>query len=648
MISGSVLHLGVPVFDVCFVGPGRGEKGHMLGAADSVRRDARDALTMCLRYSVMAIDEVVTTRGNLSEDHWTRQVRCRDSRLIQPLAPARMRNIVQCHELGTKSPRSADVGQEPGNVELEDPIRINLVSLERLARPKGGVKSEPDRQQVRACRLDIHVLLEDPAMSPRRTQPPENEPEPELSAPDSTLQRLRSRLAAASKEELVALVERLASNSEELAVRIDYLTDPSAAAKALQRRISAIRGGKRFIGYGETRQVSAELATIAADIRTDVLPRDPEKAAALAEKLFCLDQVIFDRADDSDGRIGDELREACVLWLDTAAAVRASNTECGTDWPAILYEFYQANDYGVREPLLEQAQRLLREEELRALAARFEGDARRTMDAARACKVERHHVFSSSCAMGLVAGALRDPKLYEQSILVHSPEPNGLQANDIAEQYLACGDGAGALRWLAVPRGDNAQLERLDLLDRAYELVGDRARQIEVRTEVYRRAPGIHSSRDLEKILPIGERSAFRTRACQDARTSPYVSTAAELLFALEEPALAEQLIVERSTELHGRNYVLLTALVKTAKANGRVLAAALIWRALIDAILTRGYAKAYAHAARYLLELRAASASIEDYRGHASHESYERDLRLAHGRKASFWGRLSSTSVPD
>jgi hypothetical protein len=178
--------------------------------------------------------------------------------------------------------------------------------------------------------------------------------------------------------------------------------------------------------------------------------------------------------------------------------------------------------------------------------------------------------------------------------------------------------------------------------------LGDRDRQIEIRRDLYRRAPGIHSYGALEKILPIGERSEFRARACQDAKTSPYVASAAELLFALEEPALAEQVIIERSRELDGRNYVLLTALVKTAKANGRLLAAALIWRALIDAILTRGYAKAYGHAARYLLELRAVSASIEDYRGHPSNESYEGALRLAHGRKASFWGRLSSTSVPD
>jgi hypothetical protein len=492
------------------------------------------------------------------------------------------------------------------------------------------------------------VFPKDPTMSRRRTQPPHFEPEPALSPIDPDVARLQARLAAATKGELVALVERLAGSSEELAARIDYLTDPSAAAKALQRRIGAIRSGRRFVAYADTRDVAAEMATIVEDIRFDVLPRDAEKAAALAEKLFCLDQVIFDRADDSDGLIADELRAACVLWLDAAAAVRSTNADRDTNLLAVLYEFYQANDYGVREPLLEQAHRLLREDELRALATRFEEDAGRTMDAHKAGKIEHHRVFASSCAMGLVARALRDPKLYEQSVLVHSPEPNSLQANDIAEQYLACDDGAGALRWLGVPCGENAQFERLHLMDRAYELLRDRERQIEIRRELYRRAPGIYSYRALEEILPVAERGAFRARACQDARASSHVAAAAELLFALEEPAVAEQLIIERSGELDGRNYVLLTTLVKTAKANGRLLGAALIWRALIDAILTRGYAKAYGHAARYLIELREVSASIEDYRGHPSHDAYERGLRLAHGRKASFWGRVSSTSVPD
>jgi hypothetical protein len=123
-------------------------------------------------------------------------------------------------------------------------------------------------------------------MSPRRTQPSDIEPQPASSPTDDpTVERLRPRLAAASKEELVALVLRLASSSEELAARIEYVTDPSAAAKALQRRISAIRVGKGFIGYSDAREVAAEIATIAADIRADILTRDAGKAMLLADKL---------------------------------------------------------------------------------------------------------------------------------------------------------------------------------------------------------------------------------------------------------------------------------------------------------------------------------------------------------------------------
>jgi hypothetical protein len=470
---------------------------------------------------------------------------------------------------------------------------------------------------------------------------PSSEHSPSASAslaPDS----MRSKLAAASKDDLVRLIERLAADSAEVSARLDYLTDPDAAAKALQGRIRSIRSNKRFVSYSEAREVAAELGIIAADIRADVLPKEPLKAAALAEKLFSLDDVIFNRADDSDGLIGDELRAACVLWLDATAAARKVNAGADADWAAALYDLYQANDYGVREPLLEEAHRLLHEDELRALAARFERDARAVLERPKHGNREFHDVFAPSSAMGLIAGALRDPVLHERSIRIHSPDPNELQAIDIASHYVECGDAAGALRWLGHPFAPNNEYQRLDLLDSAYALLGDRARQLDIRREQYRRAPGIHTYRALEEILAPSERSALRARACQDAKSNPHVATAAELLFALEEPLLAEQLIIDHASELDGRNYVLLTSLVEAATANRRWLAATIIWRALLDAILTRGYAKAYAHAARYLRELRATAPQIEDFHGHPTHADYERSLRMAHGRKTSFWQRLS------
>jgi hypothetical protein len=476
-------------------------------------------------------------------------------------------------------------------------------------------------------------------VTPPKASSADNSPS---AAASSTLDPLQAKLAAASKDDLVRLIERLVADSTEISARLDYLTDPDAAAKALQRRIGSIRSNKRFVGYAEARGVAADLAVIAADISADVLPKNPLKAAALAEKLFSLDDVIFDRADDSDGVIGDELRAACVLWLDAGAAARKLNAGADADWAAAVYDFYQANDYGVREPLLEEAHRLLDENELRALAARFERDARNMLAGPKSGGRDFHDVFAPSSAMGLIARALRDPLLHEQSIRIHSPEPNELQAIDIASHYVECGDAARALRWLGRPFATSNEYQRLSLLDRAYALLGDRARQIDVRRERYRRAPGIHTYRALEEILPTAERSAFRAQACQDAKSNPHAATAAELLFALEEPCLAEELIIDRANELDGRNYVLLTSLAEAARASGCWLAATIIWRALLDAILARGYAKAYGHGARYLRELRAIASEIEDFHGYPAHADYERSLRMAHGRKTSFWQRLS------
>jgi len=126
-------------------------------------------------------------------------------------------------------------------------------------------------------------------MNSRRTQTSDSERqiESEPLPPDPAAQRRRAGLEAATREELVSLVERMASSSEEMAARIDYLTDPNAAAKDLQRRIRAIRNGTRFIAYGETRGFAAEIATIAEDIRKDVLPRGPgEGGGARREALW--------------------------------------------------------------------------------------------------------------------------------------------------------------------------------------------------------------------------------------------------------------------------------------------------------------------------------------------------------------------------
>ena len=462
-----------------------------------------------------------------------------------------------------------------------------------------------------------------------------------LEETDGAQSALRARLELTSKEKLIEVIERLAADSEQNAARINYLTDSSEAVKILQRRISSIRNGKRFVSYGESRSFAAEIATIAADIRADLLLTDPKKAMALAEKLFSLDQVIFERADDSNGSIGSELRDACVLWLDAAAAIRATELNVATRWTDFLYDHYEKNDYGIREPLLKEAHRLLHEKELRALASRFERDAVEMIERTGRGTEGFYHLITPASAMGLVAEALRDPRLHERSIRIYSPEPNELQSLNIAKHYLECGDAEGSLRWLQGPGRDSSEYERLRLLDRAYALLGDTAKQIEIRRNEYQRTPGVHTYRALAELLPESDRAEMRTRACAEAMTHPDVAAAAELLFELNEPKLAEKLIIERPAQLDGGFYGSLTPLVERARDAGCFLAATLILRALLDAILKRAYAKAYRHGARYLLALQELGSRIDDYRGHPTHEMYEQTLRVAHGRKTGFWARV-------
>ena len=67
-----------------------------------------------------------------------------------------------------------------------------------------------------------------------------------------------------------------------------------------------------------------------------------------------------------------------------------------------------------------------------------------------------------------------------------------------------------------------------------------------------------------------------------------------------------------------------------------------MIYRALLVAILERGYTKAYGHGARYLMRLRELALKTAVVQGLVpSHAEFEAATRQQHGRKASFWNKV-------
>ena len=98
----------------------------------------------------MSVYEVVTAGSNLREDHRTRQVGSEDRLLMEPWTSAGVGNVYEGNEFGTESTDSPNVRLEPGNVELENPIGIDLITIRCLARAKARIEVEPHRYRIGA------------------------------------------------------------------------------------------------------------------------------------------------------------------------------------------------------------------------------------------------------------------------------------------------------------------------------------------------------------------------------------------------------------------------------------------------------------------------------------------------------------------
>lgn len=102
----------------------------------------------------------------------------------------------------------------------------------------------------------------------------------------------------------------------------------------------------------------------------------------------------------------------------------------------------------------------------------------------------------------------------------------------------------------------------------------------------------------------------------------------------------AEQYLMKRATLLNKVDYITLTEWVDQFVQNS--LLASLIYRELLNDILQRGYTKAYHYAVDYWFQLQQLSPQISVWEPYLTHQHYQQQVHQEHGRKRSFWQRVS------
>lgn len=442
--------------------------------------------------------------------------------------------------------------------------------------------------------------------------------------------------------DLVAVLLELAKDHEAVQARLErmQLADrPDKLAAGFKETLSGWRRSTRFYGYREAGEFGRMLDGWLDQVGRELLPNDPPGALALFEAFVEADAAWFDRADDSDGVIGDAVRAACRHWLQAAA-------RCETPpdvWPDRLLKLYQADQYGARDELLRRADLLLDEPAQRGLVARLESQLSEALDAAPPGKTPPVDVFRISGALSLLAESLRDPDVMVRASLRYSPNPNPVQRQAFARAYLDADRPADAMAWLQDPWG-HLEDSRQDLLADALERLGRFEASSPIRQRMFERTPSdIHFQRWLEHLPEPARREAV-AHARQLALRHDDLTAAATLLLQLGDGDAAEARLLAEPGRIEGNDYGRLVPLAKALRDHECPRGETVVYRALLKGILERAYARAYGHAARYWARLGEIAGSGVGLLPLPSHGDFEAEVRARHGRKSAFWAYVNGT----
>lgn len=407
-----------------------------------------------------------------------------------------------------------------------------------------------------------------------------------------------------------------------------------AVAALIDRRLAALEKARAMVAWEKEKDFAADLA---ATVETIVKELGQADAALAVERLLRFIDThgkVFDRIDDSGGRIQDvywragETAPELVEKLpaeDRAGLIKALTKSLGAD----------SHGYAPRiaasvAPLLPEAALVAWDRALQAAGAddryiavrQAIAEARGDLDLFLALEDKRPDWRQNPlrAAEKLLAAGLLDEAL----VWARREHRAGIayaSAADLAE---------GRIK-------RPHDLQRVDLEARILEAKGDRKAAQALRWEAFETTLDPRPLRDYLKKLGDFEEDDETTCAFALAEASSHAYSALAFFIAWPNIERAAKLVLAKSAHWDGRHYGPL-ADAAAALEESFPLAASVLYRALLDDILVRGKAQAYGHGARYLAKLESLSAEIADWTGIDNHPAYALGLRKAHGRKFGFW----------
>ena len=450
--------------------------------------------------------------------------------------------------------------------------------------------------------------------------------------------------------------ERSASFRKLVAAALAGVKGPEAVAKLIDRRIGALEKARGLIELDRARAFRDDLRATVATMADELGKASPAMAIERLLRLVATHEPVFERVDDSSGEIQEVYYDAIAAIGDLAAKLKADEADLLPD--SIMASLGQST-HGYLVDVAEAVTGQLPE----ATLSRWDGMLavlQREQEIERDGKQDGYHSSNVSQLRNVrqaIANARGD--LDGVIALEEQKHPNSQDTIGIAERLLEAARPREALDWVrkeshsplkymshadladGAPPRDAPSPRRASLEARILETLGEKQAAQSLRWAVFEDTLNAGMLRDYIDALPDFDEFEGLDRAFAHALGSKRLYLALEFFLEWPRLDLAAKVVVDNHCKWAGQLYHILLPAAE-ALAHGHPVAATILYRALLDDILTRARSKAYPHAARYLKRLDELAVQGDEgsaqYAGIDPHAAYRSALRKNHSRKTGFW----------
>ena len=446
----------------------------------------------------------------------------------------------------------------------------------------------------------------------------------------------KQRLMDLGSETLAQALIDLAEHSDTAQAIIHRLTaTPDEAAARFKKKLASLKRSRRFIDWREADHFALKLESLLDDLQASV--SEPLTSLELIAAFHEIDASVFNRCDDSNGGLGDVFAYASDLFVQNAKVCDDKKKIT-----SLLLKLCKVDDYGVRAALFDSALECgLSESMIRLMIAELQ---KRADKATEDYEKRRHFMLIES-----LASQIKDAKLFEATRIASWGKLSTAAYIDIARVYFEQGDIETAVERLKqVPENESFQADKQDeLWLEIFQQQGDTQRLTQLLHKRFQRHRSAQSLQALLGVIGEDKRDEVLSEEITLIFKQPSLNTTdANFLISIGNIDDAESYLLEHADKINGDFYDSTLSLAEAMETKQRMLVASLIYRCLLESILTRAYSKAYSHGVRYLKKLDNLACSIDDWKDFPSHDAFKESIRQTHGRKRSFWSKYEGALV--